>query len=173
LRKKSFYYNYYKADSSHLDHQLFLRIDQDIFCTAGSYILDIDKRTNTPAVHLFAQIKAYEMLRHHLKEKIKAFAGKTKASVAKSDNPLRWTTSKVDLIELVYALHAAGVFNNGRADIKEIAECLQRIFDVDLGQYNRVFYDIRARKINKTKFLDALKDGLKKRMNETDNQLFI
>lgn len=173
LRKKSFYYNYYKADSSHLDHQLFLRIDQDIFCTAGSYILDIDKRTNTPAVHLFAQIKAYEMLRHHLKKKIKAFAGKTKVSVAKTNNPLRWTTSKVDLIELTYALHAAGVFNNGRADIKEIAECLQRVFDVDLGQYNRVFYDIRARKINKTKFLDALKDGLKKRINETDNQLFI
>lgn len=173
LRKKSFYYNYYKADSSHLDHQLFLRIDQDIFCTAGSYILDIDKRTNTPAVHLFAQIKAYEMLRHHLKKKIKAFASKTKASVAKADHPLRWTTSKVDLIELIYALHAAGVFNNGRADIKEIAECLQNVFDVDLGQYNRVFYDIRARKINKTKFLDALKDGLSKRMNETDNQLFI
>jgi len=173
LRKKSFYYNYYKADSSHLDHQLFLRIDQDIFCTAGSYILDIDKRNNSPAVHLFAQIKAYEMLRHHLKKKIKAFAGKVKTPVDKAGNPLKWTAAKADLIELIYALHAAGVFNNGRADIKEIAKRLQDSFDVDLGQYNRVFYDIRARKINKTKFLDALKDELKKRMNETDNQLFI
>lgn len=173
LHKKSFYYNYYKAGSSHLDQQLFLRIGKDIFCTTGSYILDIDKRNSTPAVHVFAQIEAYERLRHYLKTKIKTFASKAKVESAKADNPLRWTTSKVDLIELVYALHAAGVFNNGRADIKEIAECLQRIFDVDLGQYNRVFYDIRARKINKTKFLDALKDGLKKRMNETDNQLFI
>lgn len=173
LRKKNFYYNYYKANSTYLDPQLFLRVSQDIFCTTGAYILDIDKRNNTPAVHVFAQIEAYEMLRHYLKKKIKAFADKTGAPPAGRSNQLKWTTSKVDLIELVYALHAAGVFNNGRADVKEIAECLQRIFDVDLGQYNRVFYDIRARKINKTKFLDALKDGLKKRMNETDNQLFI
>jgi len=173
LRKKHFYYNYYKANSTYLDHRLFRRINQDIFCTTGAYLLDIDKRHNTPAVHVFAQIEAYEMLRHYLKKKIKAFADKTGAPPAGRSNQLKWTTSKVDLIELIYALHAAGVFNNGRADLKEIAECLQQVFDIDLGQYNRVFYDIRARKINKTKFLDALKDGLKKRMTETDNQLFI
>src|SRR5690606_5556729 len=122
---------------------------------------------------VFAQIEAYEMLRHYLKKKIKAFADKTGALPAGRSNQLKWTTSKVDLIELIYALHAAGVFNNGRADLKEIAECLQQVFDIDLGQYNRVFYDNGARKLNKTKFRYALEDGLKKRMTETDNQLFI
>jgi len=173
IGKKRTYYNYYKANSTYLDHRFFRRVGQDIFCTTGAYLMDIDKRNNTPAVHVFAQVEAYEMLRHYLKNKIKAFAGKTKALPVNRPHQLKWTASKVDLIELIYALHAAGVFNNGRADLKEIAECLQQVFEVDLGQYNRVFYDIRARKINKTKFLDALKDGLKKRMNETDNQLFI
>ena len=173
LHKKNFYYNYYKANSSHLDDQLFLRINRDMFHATGSYILDIDKRNNTPVVHIFAQVEAFEMLRHYLKKKIKTFAGKSRKIPQKKENTLKWTASKVDMIELIYALHASGLFNNGRADIKEIVECFQQVLDIDLGQYNRVFYDIRSRKINKTKFLDSLKDNLNKRMNETDNQLFI
>src|SRR5690606_10371144 len=93
--------------------------------------------------------------------------------VIQANTALRWTTSKVDLIELTYSLHASGVFNNGRADIKEIAEYFQVMFDVELGQYNRFFYDIRGRKINKTKFVDFLKEALLRRIKEADNQLFI
>lgn len=173
LRKQHFFYNYYKANSNYLDGRLFLRFNKNLFLTTGEHILDIDKQNDTPAVHIFAQVEAYEMLRHYLKKKIKTSTAKTQTTPPKKESTLKWTASKVDMIELIYALHASGVFNNGRADIKEIAECFQDMLDVDLGQYNRVFYDIRSRKINKTKFLDTLKDNLKKRMNETENQLFI
>lgn len=175
LRKQQFFYNYYKANLSQLDNQFFRRIDHDLFVPAGSFILDIDKRNNTPTVHIFAKVEAFEMVRHYLKKKIKGYAaGNKKKPQAVLPAPvLKWTISKTDLIELIYALHASGTFNNGKADIKEIAEYFQQVFNVELGQYNRVFYDIRARKINKTKLLDSLKENLIKRIKETDNELFM
>lgn len=88
-------------------------------------------------------------------------------------SPIKWTASKSDLIESIYALHSAGVFNNGKADIKEIAQYFEQTFDIDLGQNNRVFYDIRARKNNKTKFLDIIREALIKRIKNTDNELFL
>lgn len=175
LRKQQFFYNYYKANLSQLDNQFFRRIDHDLFLPAGSFILDIDQRNNTPTVHIFAQMEAFEMLRHYLKKKIKGYGAgsKKKPQAVLPASVLRWTISKTDLIELIYALHASGTFNNGKADIKEIAEYFQKVFNVELGQYNRVFYDIRARKINKTKLLDSLKENLIKRIKETDNELFM
>ncbi|WP_430981309.1 RteC domain-containing protein [Sphingobacterium faecium] len=104
-----------------------------------------------------------------LKKKIKSLASKQIVTKSKTSK-LKWTASKSDLIESIYALHSSGVFNNGKADLKEIAEYFQEVFDLELGQYNRVFFDIRARKNNKTKFLDALKDSLVKRINDTYNE---
>ncbi len=51
------------------------------------------------------------------------------------DNPFRWTGAKVAAIELGYAIYAAGVLNNGNADIKEIMTYIEASFKVDLGDY--------------------------------------
>lgn len=171
LTHNKFFYNYFKSNSSQFDDHFFRRSAHDLFIPITDYLLEIDKSKNTPTVHVFAQMEAYEMLRHYLKKKIKKL-GTKEISTPKSSKLLKWTTSKIDLIESIYALHAAGVFNNGKADLKDIAEYFQQIFDIDLGQYNRVFYDIRSRKNNKTKFVDSLKDALSKRIKDTDNELF-
>ncbi|HLQ99442.1 MAG TPA: RteC domain-containing protein [Sphingobacterium sp.] len=174
LRKNSFYYNYYKTMATHLDHQFFRRMEHDIYIPVGSYILNIDCRYNTPAIHLFSRLEAYDRLRKYLKGKIKNFDKKRqKQQVTENPSTLKWTDSKTGLIEIVYAFHAAGVFNNGKAEIKEIAEFFQQNLNIDLGQYNRVFYDIRTRKKSKTKFIDNLKNALTKRIKETESELFI
>lgn len=173
LSKQKCFYQYFKSGANYMDHQFFRRIDKDLFISDGKYILSIDKRNNTPVIHQFAQVESYEMFRNYLKRKIKGFDNTPANLLPIPKQPLRWTTSKTDLIELIYAFHASGTFNNGKADIKEIAEYLQQVFNVELGQYNRVFYDIRARKINKTKLLDTLKDNLLRRIKETDNELFM
>ncbi len=164
-----FFYNYYKTNSSKLDQQFFMRLQNDFFLPNDNIIIDIDKRYTTPSVYIFANVEALEMTRHYLKKKIKSLASKQIVTKSKTSK-LKWTASKSDLIESIYALHSSGVFNNGKADLKEIAEYFQEVFDLELGQYNRVFFDIRARKNNKTKFLDALKDSLVKRINDTDNE---
>ena len=80
----------------------------------------------------------------------------------------KWTGSKIALIELIYALHAEGVFNNGMTDLKETAKFFEETFDVDLGQFHRTFFEMRARKSERTKFLNSLRDGLIRRMDEVD-----
>ena len=79
-----------------------------------------------------------------------------------------WTAPKVSLIELIYALHSEGVFNNGAADLKDIADYFEHIFDIDLGQYRRTFHEIRARKVDRTKFIMTLNETLVKRMDNAD-----
>ncbi len=79
---------------------------------------------------------------------------------------LTWTGSKTDLIELIYALHLAEVFNNGAADIKQIADAIQVVFDTNLGNYYRVFQQIRIRKSGQTNFIDQLRSKLVQKMDE-------
>jgi hypothetical protein len=81
---------------------------------------------------------------------------------------LFWTGHKTDLIELIYALHSCGIINSGTAGIKELAVAVERLFNVNLGNYYHTFVDIRSRKSNNTKFIDILKEALLKRYRESD-----
>lgn len=81
---------------------------------------------------------------------------------------LSWTDSKVALVELIYALHEAGVFNNGKSDIKQIVGCFEEQFSVDLGNYARVFSEIRIRKSGQTNFLDHLRERLSQFIKNLD-----
>lgn len=171
ISDNEFFYSYYKTNSNKFDHSFFLRLEHDVFMPNFDSIIDIDKRYTTPSVYVFANVEALEMIRHYLKKKIKN-NHTPQVAIKSGQSKLKWTASKADLIESIYALHSSGVFNNGKADLKEIAEYFQEVFDLDLGQYNRVFFDIRARKNNKTKFLDSLKDSLVKRIKDTDNEIF-
>lgn len=49
-----------------------------------------------------------------------------------------------------------------------MAMACEQIFDLDLGNYYRKFLEIRARKIEPTKFLDRMKSSLLKRMQDAD-----
>jgi hypothetical protein len=83
-------------------------------------------------------------------------------------SPLTWTSKKAYLVELLYAFHEAQVFNNGKADIKEIASVLETQFNTNLGNYYRHFVEITARKTNRTSFIDLLKEKLTRRLDKAD-----
>ena len=74
----------------------------------------------------------------------------------------------MDLIELIYALHAVKSINNGQVEIKDIASLVQEAFNIELGDYYRTFIEIRSRKIHPTKFLDNLKKSLTNRILQAD-----
>jgi len=82
---------------------------------------------------------------------------------------LLWTAPKAALIELLYSLHSAGVFNDSNAEIGQIARYLQTAFGVDLGNYYRAFQEIRIRKSGRTNFIDMLKKKLVERMDYSDD----
>ena len=68
--------------------------------------------------------------------------------------------NKIDIIELIYALHNSGSINKGTADIKEIAVIFEQVLNIDLGNYYHIFVELKARKTKRTKFLDFLKESL-------------
>ena len=80
-----------------------------------------------------------------------------------------WTGKKVALIELIYALFIDGAFNNGNADLNEIVKALEIAFQIDLGNFSRTFSEIKARKMNRIKYLDILIEKLSSKMDESDD----
>src|SRR5690349_622146 len=97
---------------------------------------------------------AYELVKQFVIASIR------KLTVENFSDSLPWTGSKVSLTELVYALHAAGVFNHGQAEIKQIVACVEKAFSVDLGNFASTFSDIRLRKKGRTLFLDSMKERM-------------
>lgn len=76
---------------------------------------------------------------------------------------------KVDLVELIYSWEGINCFNNGNVSIKELAQYIEFVFNIDLGDYYNTFKDIRARKGSRTQFLDKLIKYLNERMDNQDN----
>ena len=86
-----------------------------------------------------------------------------------SKSKLKWTSSKVALTELIYALHSSKVINSGSADIKEIAKCFQAMFSIHLGDFYRTYTEIKSRKKSRTKFIDELSIKLISRLDIEDS----
>ncbi len=69
---------------------------------------------------------------------------------------------------MIYALHSHATFNNGLVDIKVIAKTFEEVFNIELGDFYHTYLELKSRKVNRTKFLDALKENLIRKMDEQD-----
>lgn len=157
------FYRYFKKGHQYLDDKYFIRNQHDCTLVVDSFYFQVDKLFATSHDYKVAQIMAYEQLQTYLINKLK-----TKSKDYRLEKGLKWTGSKVGIIELIYALHTEGVFNHGAADIKEIVQVFSKTFDIDLGQFHRTFYEISNRKEERTKFLNTMKNNLINRMDKAD-----
>ncbi|NQY28194.1 MAG: RteC domain-containing protein [Flavobacteriaceae bacterium] len=172
LNQNKVFYKYYKTNCTHLDHKYFVRGNQDIKLQLQSNTFEFDSKFSTSNDFLVAKIKASEKLQIYLENKITpAKLGQNNMSTPSSNNEyIKWTGSKVALIELIYALHTAKVINKGETGIKGIANLVSDVFNVDLGDYYRTYAEIRMRKTGRTKFLDKLKAQLIIKMEASDEE---
>lgn len=163
------FYRYYRTVNQSLDSKYFLRGRHDVRLTLDSFYFQADQRFSTSHDYKVAKILANDAVKVFLESELVKLeeSSNSKTSQTKHKDPV-WTGSKVALIELIYALHAEGVFANGTADLKEVVAIFESAFAIDLGQFNRVFLEIRARKSEKTKFLNSLTERLIGRMDEAD-----
>ena len=176
IKLKSFFdnelefYKYYRSGNNYLDYKYFLRGKFDIKLALSSYYFEADTNFSTSHDYKVAKILANDLIQLYLENKLIMIDNKEtgEKSQRKPNIKLMWTAPKVSLIEILYALHSEGVFNNGAADLKDIAEYFEYIFEVDLGQYRRTFHEIRARKVDRTKFIMTLNETLLKRMDNSD-----
>ena len=78
----------------------------------------------------------------------------------KTPKLLKWTDNKVLLVGVIYGISKS--LNNGNASIKEIADCFEFFFQVDLSNYYNTLLDTNIRKNSPTRYLDTLPSNLNK-----------
>lgn len=163
------FYKYYRTGNTILDKKYFIRGKHDIRLTLDSFYFQADHRFTTSHDFKVAQIMANDLIQVYLESEIHKLEKRLIPITSKNvTSKQKWTGSKVALVELIYALHAEGVFNNGASDLKDVAEFFESALNVDLRQFHRVFLEMRLRKSDRTKFLNSLRETLVKRMDEVD-----
>lgn len=159
------FYSYYRTNSTYLDHKYFVRGNYDIVLSLDTFYFETDHSFSTSHDFKVAKIIANDRIQAYLEDQI----NNNKIERA-NDITLNWTGSKAALTELIYGLHSQGVFNNGNTDIVAIVRFFESNFNIDLGDFYHTFLELKARKINRTKFIDSLRDALIKRMDEQDER---
>lgn len=163
------FYKYYRTGNRCLDKKYFIRGKHDIKLTLDSFYFQADHRFSTSHDYKVAKIIANDMIKVYIEEKLSKMQHHLIPNkTTTNQNIQKWTASKVALTELIYALHAEGVFNNGASELKEITAFFETTFNVDLGHFHRTFLDIRSRTSERTKFLTNLREKLITRMDNAD-----
>ena len=88
----------------------------------------------------------------------------------KTAGKLKWTSSRLDFAELIYALHETYSINNGSIFLSDLFDTLCDSFDFKIESFTGCFMEIKKRKINHTIFIDSLKSLLLRRMEEADQK---
>ena len=166
------FYQYFRSKATHLDSHYFVRGHIDFKLCPNCVPYDRDPEFSTCYDHKAAQILANDMLCIYLNKKLHGVDKQVIIAKSRSflpEHPFRWTATKIAAVELGYAIYAAGILNNGQADIKEIMTFMEASFQIDLGDYYRTYITMKDRKKDRTSFLNSLIKSLLKKMDEDDN----
>lgn len=166
-------YQYYRSKATTYDTYYFIRGKADIRLCCDSFQCDRDPMFSTGYDHKIAKILANEMLQIYLNKRIINLGQSeaiNKQAITKIPYPANWTSNKIFLIELGYALYVAGDINNGNITVKEIMNLLGAMFNIDLGDYYRGYITLKNRKKDRTLYLKTLIEKLLKRMEEYDEK---
>ncbi len=173
LKKLKFFFdnniNFYTSciGKNVLVDKYFVRGKHDIKLWLDTYYFQSDYSFSTSHDYNVAKIIANDLIQVYIEDQLYHKFQKDKSKAPKK---LKWTGSKVALIELVYALHYQGVFDNGNNDIRVVAQYFESTFDIDLGNFYQTYLELRNRKMNRTKFLNGLQETLIKKMDEMDER---
>ena len=167
----------------HLDFMEYIRqnkkhLDTFYYTRAYNYnvsIINIDCNYRNPEFNtshdgLHAKILANQMFLNFLKNRLLELENPSKSQLRKIERKsnLKWTASKVAFTELVYGLHHVNAINNGNTDLKEVAEILAAVFNFEVGDFYKIYTEIKNRKLNKTKFLDEMSRKLIDQINKSN-----
>lgn len=163
MRENLDFVTYMKEGLIHLDRQYFIRHSEIPKITKHSATMLMDPEFSTTYDVVAANIIAHQMFLNYLCPETE-IQNKTLSYQSK----LKWTASKSDFIELVYALQATTAINYGEIEIKEICTALQSIFQVNIEDPYRIFIDLCNRKTAPVKFIPKMEEGFLRKVNEAD-----
>ncbi|KQR91839.1 hypothetical protein ASG01_12595 [Chryseobacterium sp. Leaf180] len=128
---------------------------------------DFDARFSTAADYLIARFLAHQKLENYITLKLVQIENPN-AIVEVPKSNLRWTASKASLVELIYGLHTTRCFNDGHIELVEIIRSFEKLCSVDLENFHKVLTEVKARKMNRTKFLQSLQETLERHFDDGD-----
>lgn len=163
------FYGYYRTNSTFLDHKYFIRKKLDVKLSLDSFVFETDSRFSTSHDYKVAKIMANDLLEVYLNDELLKLNKQSEEQyrISTPKTKLVWSDNKTSLIELIYALHCKGSFNNGIADIKEISAYFEAVFNVELGDVYRTYLEIKNRS-SRTKFLNTMEELLNQKMEMQD-----
>lgn len=168
--KNSSFFQYYRANKTNRDAKFFIRklTIKKNFQFDGSFV-NFDKNVSTSHDYLIALLAANDLIINYLEDRIENIHNKKNVNQL-NQSLLNWTGSKIELVELIYALQIKKSINFGNYDIKELAQKFGQIFSVEIEEsIYRIYQDIKNRKIDRTKFLNTLSENLDLKISEEDN----
>lgn len=161
--------NYIEQSHSYLDHQFFTRKNFDNFPFTPTINYYQYPEFSTSHDMLWAKIQAMYRYIHYIREKLQKLQPGSKSLYSeKQPKLLLWSGSKTALVELIYALYASDKLNHGAVDLSTITSSFEDFFNVKLDNVYKTYTEIKARKENRTKFLNELMVGLEGKMNKED-----
>ena len=119
------FYHYYRSKATILDQYYFIRGNEDLKLNNDVSLFDRDPQFSTGYDYKVAQILANEIIRIYLIKKLNDLnMSRISDSLKITDEKrnIKFTGKKIYLIELGYALIAAGDINHGKTDIKLMME---------------------------------------------------
>lgn len=157
---------YHARSLSDRDRILFTRKSSGEPFNTADYIFLIDNRFCPLASYQLAKMKAYLRLEKQIQIWLQDIHQMVRKPGVTKD--MQWTASKSAATELVYSLFASGVFNSGRAKLKEIVSVFESSFQLNLDGYQRSYQDLKMRKKSRTSFLSDLRSKLENKMDEEE-----
>ncbi|WP_312078507.1 RteC domain-containing protein [Chryseobacterium sp.] len=162
------FYNYYRRNATYMDHKYFVRNSFDLKMKLSYNLYNYDEAFTTSHCHLVAHILANDLLENFLKKEMEK---EHKLALRKVDivPNLKWSASKVALIELAYALHQSNCFNGGNIEFSEVMRSFEKNLDIDLGNYYKTVTEIKDRKNGRIKFLNMISANLDQHFKNLDD----
>ncbi len=155
-------------NESSFDTQYFTRRYQDYRVFKEEQLKEDykDPIFNTACDSAWAEMHFLELFLDYLRQRILEIKRINVIGESRPFDSLKWTRSKVALVEMIYGIYCSGALNNGNIEIKKIVAQFEKYFNIDLGDYYGSFIQLKSRKFNRTKFLDEIRANLIRKMEE-------
>ncbi|HZY35953.1 MAG TPA: RteC domain-containing protein [Mucilaginibacter sp.] len=160
LEQVNFFRQYLKMKATELDHLCCIR-GKSLDTILMPDIIETDPEFSTYADHVFAKIKAYEMLKERLLEEVRL------PDFGVNGVDMRWTGEACNLVELIYGIYDTQQINHGKVELQDIVTWVEQGLKVNLSRFYRRFTEIKERKmISPTNYLDQMRDAILRRIDD-------
>ncbi|RYY52338.1 MAG: hypothetical protein EOO05_22035, partial [Chitinophagaceae bacterium] len=170
FRQYSFQYQYYKLGATELDNLYFVRGVESASLVMPQ-LPEPDPLFSTASDYLFSKIKAFELLRDWLVERISYLRKNPLLSYHSGlqSEELRWTGDSINLAELAFGIHRTGQLNNGTATVGSIFRWMEEKFSINIGIPSKRLSEIRRRtSMSRTRFLDEMIEEVVRKLDKED-----